>query len=158
MEIKVVTPLHCLPGPRVRSSLEIFYGESAGNVRDDKIVIHGKLKAHWRGELDLREAFRTLAVLNGLAINVATTMMFLILITLDQLWLALIPGKGTSLPYNIIVVVGVWQSADRYGGPRHHRELARILSVLLFILLSLTGPTCFAGECASRLTGILRGA
>jgi len=117
-----------------------------------------KLKAHWRGELDIREAFRTWAVLNGLAINVATTTMFLILITLDQLWVALILGKGISLPYNIMVVVGVWRSADRYGGPRHHRELARILSVLLFTLLSLTRPTCFAGECASRLTGIFRGA
>ncbi|OZB19783.1 MAG: hypothetical protein B7X55_02430, partial [Rhodobacterales bacterium 34-62-10] len=59
------------------------------------------------------------------------------LITLDQLWLALIIGKGVSLPYNLLVVVGVWRSAARYAGPGFHADLARVSVLLMMTVLSL---------------------
>lgn len=36
-------------------------------------------------------------------------------------------------PYNIFVAVAVWRSAGRYEGPETHAELARIVTVILMI-------------------------
>ncbi len=96
------------------------------------------LSALWRGELPLNEAFWTWTVTIGLIVNVTSTILFLVLITLDQPWAALIVGYGLSVPYNVMAVVGVWRSAARYQGPNVHSDLARGASVVLMAVLSLT--------------------
>lgn len=103
-----------------------------------QIVDMEKLKALWRGDLSLEDAFWTWAVFNGLLVNVTTSILFVILITNDLPVPALLVGYGLSLPYNILAVVGVWRSAARDDGPALHAGLARAASLILMAFLSLT--------------------
>lgn len=97
-----------------------------------------KLKALWRGDIDLSETFWTWVVFAGLLVNVTTSILFLVLVTLELPWLALVVGYGLSVPYNMLAFVGVWRSAARYHGPSHHADLARGVSAILLAGLSLT--------------------
>lgn len=97
-----------------------------------------KLKSLWRGDIELSDAFWTWVVLGGLLVNVTTSILFLVLITLDLPWLALAVGYGLSVPYNVVALVGVWRAAARYQGPGHHADLARGVSAILLAGLSLT--------------------
>ena len=97
-----------------------------------------KLKALWRGEMSLGEAFWTWAVLGGLFVNVSTSFLFLILITNDQSVLALLAGYGVSVPYNVVALVGVWRSAARHKGAALEADLARGASAVLLAVLSVT--------------------
>lgn len=96
------------------------------------------LKSLWRGDLLLRDAFWNWAVLGGLLINVTTTILFLILISADQPWPALIVGFAISKPYNLVALVGVWRSAARHNGLALHADLARWTSLILLTILSMT--------------------
>jgi hypothetical protein len=51
---------------------------------------------------------------------------------------AFILGYALSVPYNILVTVGVWRSAERYTGERRWADLARIVTIAGMILLSVT--------------------
>lgn len=96
-----------------------------------------QVKALWRGEIALGDAFWTWAVFGGLMVNVSTGLLLLVLIMLDQVWLALIIGKGLSLPFNLLVVVGVWRAAVRYDGPGFQADLARGTVLVMMIILSV---------------------
>lgn len=98
----------------------------------------GKLNDLWRGNLQLGDAFWNWAVLGALAVNISTTVLFLILISADQPWPALIVGYGFSIPYNIVALVGVWRSAARHNGLSLHVDLARWTSLILLTILSMT--------------------
>ena len=41
-------------------------------------------------------------------------------------------------PYNALAVIGVWRSAARYQGPGGHAKLARIATVTVVPVLSVT--------------------
>jgi len=97
-----------------------------------------QVSALWRGKVALGEAFWTWAVFGGLMVNVSTSLLLLVLVMLDQLWLALIIGKGLSLPYNLVVVVGVWRAAAVYEGRGFHADLARGTVLVMMIILSVT--------------------
>ena len=97
-----------------------------------------KLKSLWRGDLALGDAFWNWAVIGGLMVNLSTSIALLILVSFDLVWQALIMGKGLSLPYNAMALVGVWRSAARYGGPAYHADLARGTGLALMAVLSLT--------------------
>tara|TARA_B110000263_G_C14840426_1_gene299493 strand:+ start:246 stop:422 length:177 start_codon:yes stop_codon:yes gene_type:complete len=51
---------------------------------------------------------------------------------------AFILGYALSVPYNILITVGVWRSAERYTGERKWADLARIVTIADMILLSVT--------------------
>lgn len=97
----------------------------------------GGLPRLWAGDLPLDEAFWTYAVLYGLAINVLSSLAFLALITAERPILALLAGYGPSVPYNVVVVVGVWRSATR-AGPSARADLYRILTLIGMVLLTVT--------------------
>lgn len=97
-----------------------------------------RIKALWSGDLALAEAFWTWTVLVGLLVNLSTSALFLILLTLDLTWAALLVGYGLSVPYNVVAVVGVWRSAACHEGPRVQADLARGASLVLMAVLSLT--------------------
>jgi hypothetical protein len=97
-----------------------------------------KLRALWLGELPLGEAFWTWAIGIGLLVNLTTTALFLALIAVDQLWAALFVGYALPVSYNIVAVVGVWRSAARYQGHAGHADLARIATVIVMLVLSVT--------------------
>ncbi len=92
----------------------------------------------WQGELALENAFWNWAVFGGFIINVVSSALFLFLITADHTISALIVGYSYSVPYNVIVSVGVWRSAGRYAGDRRWANLARIVTVIGMIMLSVT--------------------
>ena len=96
------------------------------------------LRRLWRGELALADAFWSWAVLGGLAINLATSAGLLVLIMQDRPILAFIAGYAASVPYNVIVSVGVWRSAARYRGERRWADLARIVTLTGMVVLSVT--------------------
>ncbi len=97
-----------------------------------------KLRDLWNGELPLPDAFWNWAVIGGLIVNVFSSLLFLVFITLDQLVLALIAGYLPSVPYNFLVCVGVWRSAARFDGERQWADLARLVTVGGMLLLSFT--------------------
>ena len=92
----------------------------------------------WRGELTLQVAFWNWAVLGGVIINLVSSALFLILLLNDQLIAAFIIGYGFSLPYNILVFVGVWRSAEHYTGDQRWAEMAKIATAIGIVLLSIT--------------------
>ena len=92
----------------------------------------------WRGELALADAFWSWAVVGGLAINLATSAALLVLIMDDRPIAAFIAGYAPSVPYNIVVSVGVWRSAERYSGERRWADLARVVTIAGMVLLSFT--------------------
>ncbi len=96
------------------------------------------LRRLWAGELPLREAFWTWAVGGGLVVNIATTLAFLALISMDRPIAALLAGYGLSVPYNVLATVGVWRSADRHEGDAVIANAARFATLLAMVLLSLT--------------------
>lgn len=97
-----------------------------------------KLRSLWLGELPLGEAFWTWAIGIGLLVNLTTSALFLALIAVDRPWAALFVGYVLSVPYNAVAVVGVWRSAARYQGHAGHADLARIATVIVMLLLSVT--------------------
>ena len=97
-----------------------------------------KMRSLWSGELPLDEAFWTWAIGIGLLVNLTSSVLFLALITIDRPWSALFVGYALSVPYNLLAGVGVWRSAARYQGPASHADLARIATVIVMLLLSVT--------------------
>ena len=97
-----------------------------------------RLRALWSGDLPLGEAFWTYAVTIGLAVNLTTSLLFLVLISWDRPVAALFGGSALPLPNNVAALGGVWRAGPRLGGPRHPAPLARIVSLVGMVLLSLT--------------------
>jgi hypothetical protein len=90
----------------------------------------------WRGEVPLDVAFWNWAVLGGLAINITTTLLFLVLITMGEPIAALIAGYAFSVPYNVLVTVGVWRAAGRHSGDQRWARAARAITLLGMLILS----------------------
>jgi hypothetical protein len=97
-----------------------------------------KLRALWSGEVPLGEAFWTFAIGIGLLVNLITSGLFLTLITFDRPWAALFVGYALSVPYNILALVGVWRSAARYPGDALHADLARVVTAVVTVVLTVT--------------------
>jgi hypothetical protein len=97
-----------------------------------------RLGALWQGELPLQNAFWNWAVLGGLIVNIASSALFLVLIMADRPTAALIVGYGFSIPYNVVVSVGVWRSAAHYAGEQRWATVAKLVTLTGMILLSVT--------------------
>jgi len=96
------------------------------------------LRRLWQGELPLAQAFWNWAVLGAIAVNGLTSILFLTLIMADYPVTAFVAGYLFSVPYNIVVTVGVWRAAGRYQGDRRWADLARVVTVVAMALLSVT--------------------
>lgn len=96
------------------------------------------VKRLWHGELALADAFWNWAVFGGLIVNLMSSAGFLFLIMADRPVAAAIAGYAFSVPYNIVVVIGVWRSAGRYDGDRRWADWARIVTVVGMVVLSVT--------------------
>jgi hypothetical protein len=97
-----------------------------------------RLGALWRGELPLGEAFWTWVVQLGIAVNVTTSILFYALVSADMAFLAFVAGYALSLPYNLLATVGAWRSAGRYEGTPVMADAARLATLALMAILSLT--------------------
>ncbi len=96
------------------------------------------LRRLWMGEIPLEEAFWTYAVIGGIAVNVLTSLGFLILLTMDLPLAALIAGYAISLPYNLVATVGVWRAAERDDPNSQRAKLYPLITVAGMVLLSVT--------------------
>ncbi len=83
------------------------------------------VKCLWAGELPLRQAFWQYAVGYGLVINLVTSLAFLALLTNDANVALVALAFALPIPYNFVMAVAVWRSADRYSGPKTWADLAR---------------------------------
>ena len=97
-----------------------------------------KLRSLWSGDLPLAEAFWTWAVGVGLLVNLSSSILFLTLITADRPWAALAVGYGLSVPYNVLATVGVWRSAARHEGDPGQANLARLVTLVMMVVLTVT--------------------
>ncbi|MEM7425750.1 MAG: hypothetical protein AAF441_06620 [Pseudomonadota bacterium] len=97
-----------------------------------------RLTLLWNGQLPLRDAFWTWAVIGGLAVNLVTSLAFTFFLIAGQLIPGILAGYGVSLPYNVLATVGVWRAADRFDGERHWADLAKLVTVAGMVLLSVT--------------------
>ena len=96
------------------------------------------LRRLWLGDLPLDQAFWNWAVIGGIVVNALTSIAFLALVMNDQPAVAFVAGYILSVPYNILVTVGVWRSAARYEGDRRWADLARIVTLAAMVVLSIT--------------------
>lgn len=96
------------------------------------------LRRLWRGDIPLEEAFWTYAVLGGIAVNVATSFAFLILISMNMPVVAFVAGYGISLPYNLVATVGVCRAAAREDPASRGAKLYPLLTLAGMVLLSVT--------------------
>lgn len=96
------------------------------------------LRRVWRGEMPLPDLVWGWLLLGGLAVNLATSMGFLALVSLGEVWWALFVGYGLSLPYNLLVGVGCWRAAAHSASAWLSLAAVRALIVLFLLALSAT--------------------
>ncbi len=88
--------------------------------------IRQKLTDLWRGQLPLEVAFWHYAIFYGLIFNILATAAALFLVVLDAPIALAVAVHLLPVPYSIIVMTGVWRSADRFAGRRDMATYARI--------------------------------
>ena len=93
-------------------------------------------KVLWAGKLPLKEAVWVYAVAYGLLINLITSLLFLGLLVNDVAPMFLVLVFVLPIPFNFLVVVAVWRSADRYQGPKEWADLARVGTVIWMLVLT----------------------
>jgi hypothetical protein len=88
----------------------------------------------WHGDMTLRSAFWDYAITYGSLLNLVTTLAAFGAYAAG--WpLAIAAAIFLSpLPYNLLAVLNVWRSAERYSGPRLWANLARIAVVIWAIV------------------------
>jgi hypothetical protein len=109
------------------------------------VAILSRLSDLWSGRLPLSAAFWNYAIFWGFLINLAAT--FASLAVLVAAGGTQTPGTGTALlalalhllpiPYNLVVLVGVWRSAGRPENSANAALTARLAVSLWFATLML---------------------
>lgn len=95
------------------------------------------LRKLWNGDLPLETAFWNYAVFGGIVINLVTSAAFLILIAHDLPLAAGIVGYGLSIPYNLVVTVGVWRAAAGDDTDPKKARLYPAIALVGMLILSL---------------------
>jgi hypothetical protein len=92
----------------------------------------------WRGEHDLHDTFWRYVIVYGLAVNMATSIAFMTLISMDRPIAAAFVGYCLSIPYNVFALIAVWRSAGNYKGMQSTSGFMRIVAVLWMGMLTIT--------------------
>jgi len=97
-----------------------------------------KLNSLWAGEVSLPEAFWQYAVIYGLLLNfVATLLSAIIAVAGADPWV-FVPVFFLPTPYNVLMIVAVWRSAEHYQGPQKWADLARAVTLIGMLLLTVS--------------------
>lgn len=88
--------------------------------------------------MPLAHVFWHYAVVYGLLVNLATSALFAVLLMNEAPWTVLAAAYLLPLPFNLLVAVGVWRSAERYKGPRTHGDMAKVAVIVWMALLTAT--------------------
>jgi hypothetical protein len=89
----------------------------------------------WRGEVPLGQVFWTFAIGLGTVLNLLATGVSLVAIAGGMPAPAAVAIHFMPLPYNFLVMVGVWRSADVFTGHPLIATSARIAAALWFALM-----------------------
>ncbi len=109
----------------------------AVNMADSRHRTIKLVKCLWAGEVPLRQAFWQYAVGYGLLINLVTSLAFLVLLTNDENIALVALAFALPIPYNVVMAVAVWRSANRYAGSETWADLARIGTVIWMVVLTI---------------------
>jgi hypothetical protein len=91
----------------------------------------------WRGGLPLGRAFWLWGILGGGFVSLFATLLALMLLAAGApAWLAVLVFAA-HIPWNLILLVGVWRSAGRPEVSRAHSNLVRLVILLWVVVLSL---------------------
>ncbi|MFO1127261.1 MAG: hypothetical protein U1E66_02295 [Rhodospirillales bacterium] len=100
-----------------------------------------RLRNLWAGRLPLADAFWTYNVFWGLLLNLATTVAgFAVLVTFKGNDLAAAISMvlhNLALPYNVVVLAGVWRSAGRAQISPWLRGTLRAVALILFAAFTI---------------------
>jgi hypothetical protein len=99
--------------------------------------VKARIKALWRGEVSLAQAFWTVTLLYGTLINLTATGLMFAALAAGLPSLIAVAMHLLPLPYNVLALMGVWHSANDYKGRPSHAAAAQIVTVLWFILMLL---------------------
>jgi len=91
----------------------------------------------WRGELPLGRAFWLWGILGGAVVSLVSTVLALMLLAAHApAWLAVLVLIA-HLPWNLVLLIGVWRSAGRGETSREIANLARMAIVVWVVVLSV---------------------
>jgi hypothetical protein len=96
------------------------------------------LRKLWAGEIPLAVAFWEYTVVYGFVANLVATLGFFAAVAAEAPDALAILIFLLPVPYNLLVLVAVWRSADRHPGSRMWAELARAAAVLWFVAASVS--------------------
>jgi len=97
-----------------------------------------KVKSLWAGDVPLAETFWQYAVVYGLLINFVATALSLVLAVAEASPWVYVAAFFLPTPYNVLAIVAVWRSAERYEGPRKWADLARLVTLVGMLLLTVS--------------------
>src|SRR5688572_624320 len=91
----------------------------------------------FRGDLPLRRAFWLWGILGGTVVSLSATLLALALIAAGApAWLAVL-AFAAHIPWNFVLLVGVWRSAGQPGVTPASANLARLAILAWAVVLSL---------------------
>jgi hypothetical protein len=91
----------------------------------------------WRGEVPLARAFWLWGILGGGIVSLASTLLALaVLAAGGPGWLS-VAVFAAHIPWNLVLLVGVWRSSDRAEVRPDFAQIARVLIVGWVLLLSV---------------------
>jgi hypothetical protein len=97
----------------------------------------GTIGELWRGALPLGRAFWLWGVLGGAVVSLFSTLLAVALLAAEApIWLAAL-AFAAHLPWNLVLLVGVWRSAGRPEIDRGTALLARTFILGWVVALSL---------------------
>ncbi len=97
-----------------------------------------ELRRLWSGEVPLDRAFWRHAVAGELAVNLTTSLLFLVFVSANLTLAALVTGYGLSVPYNVVATVGVWRAAGRQEVDHARADLLRMVTLVGMVFLTVT--------------------
>jgi hypothetical protein len=89
----------------------------------------------WRGEIPLGQVFWTFAMGFGTILNLLATGVGLFAMANGMPAPAAVAIHVLPIPYNILVLVGVWRSADAFAGHPALATAARVIAAVWFALM-----------------------
>ena len=91
----------------------------------------------WRGDLSLGRAFWLWGIVGGGVVSLLSTLLALMIVAAGApAWLA-VPVFAAHIPWNLVLLVGVWRSAGRPGVSRAAANIARLVILTWVVVLSL---------------------
>ena len=95
------------------------------------------LRDFWRGEVPLGRAFWLWGIIGGGIVSLASSLLALaILANGGPGWLGLIVFAA-HVPWNLVLLVGVWRSSDRPEVRKEMAQMARLTFVIWVLALSV---------------------